>query len=65
MRSPGTDLTTATWRRSTYSNQNGGDCVEVAYGVSGAVPIRDSKNPGPALTVSPDTWRAFLGQVKG
>lgn len=65
MRSPGIDLSTATWRTSSYSNQDGGACVEVAYGVPGVVPVRDSKNPVPALAVAPDAWRAFVGQVKG
>ena len=37
-----------TWRKSTYSNPNQADCVEVA--AHGAV--RDSKNPdGPVLNV--------------
>ncbi|MEV1083525.1 DUF397 domain-containing protein [Streptomyces sp. NPDC050211] len=38
----------------------GGDCVEVATGPS-AVHVRDSKNTGPNLTVTPGTWAAFLG----
>ena len=40
------DPTGAVWRRSSYSNQAGGDCVEVADGFHAAVPVRDSKVPG-------------------
>ncbi|MFF8014417.1 DUF397 domain-containing protein [Streptomyces sp. NPDC007929] len=32
MASNGIDLSTAVWRKSTYSNGSGGDCVEVAEG---------------------------------
>jgi hypothetical protein len=49
-----------TWRKSSYS---GGDneCVEVAHGIEGIVPVRDSKDPaGPMLTFTPTAWRAFL-----
>ncbi|MGP3966618.1 DUF397 domain-containing protein [Streptomyces sp. 6N223] len=53
------------WRKSSYSGSNGGDCLEVADGVPGAIPVRDSKNPGPALTVPADTWTAFIEHVKG
>jgi hypothetical protein len=42
------DLTHATWRKSSRSAGNGGQCVELAN--IGAV--RDSKNPsGPTLSV--------------
>lgn len=30
------DLSTAQWRKSSYSDDNGGDCVEVAYDFPGA-----------------------------
>ncbi|MEV5611774.1 DUF397 domain-containing protein [Streptomyces sp. NPDC052225] len=49
------------WFKSSYSNNEGGDCVEVALG--GAVHVRDSKlSPatGPILTVTPHAWRTFL-----
>lgn len=39
------DLSTAVWRKSSYSNADGGECVEVADGHPGIVPIRDSKHP--------------------
>ncbi|MEV0280446.1 DUF397 domain-containing protein [Streptomyces sp. NPDC050610] len=50
-----------TWRASTYSSTNGGDCIEVGDGVPGVVPVRDSKAPnGPALIISPAAWSAFV-----
>jgi hypothetical protein len=33
------------WRKSSRSGSQGGDCVEVAE-LSGAIGLRDSKNPG-------------------
>ncbi|MEV3855339.1 DUF397 domain-containing protein [Streptomyces sp. NPDC050095] len=61
---PGYDLNAVRWRKSSYSNQDGGDCVEVADGVTGVVPVRDSKNPGgPVITVTPTAWTAFVGAL--
>lgn len=55
------DLTAAAWRSSSYSNQEGGNCVQVADGFSGLVPVRDSKNPtGPALVLTTAAWTAFV-----
>jgi hypothetical protein len=55
------DLSGAAWRKSSYSNQGGGDCVEVADGFTGVVPIRDSKHPHhPALVVTDGAWGAFV-----
>ncbi|MFJ8476032.1 DUF397 domain-containing protein [Kitasatospora sp. NPDC094011] len=52
------------WFKSSYSS-NGGDCVEVAANVPGAVPVRDSKDPnGPALTFSPGSFAAFVSAVR-
>jgi hypothetical protein len=36
------DLSTARWRKSTYSDGSGGSCVEVAYDFPGAAPWRKS-----------------------
>ncbi|ONK14620.1 DUF397 domain-containing protein [Streptomyces sp. MP131-18] len=56
----------ASWRKSSYSNEEGGNCIEVADGLPGAVPVRDSKNPaGPALVVSAAAWQAFVTQAAG
>ncbi len=49
------------WRKSSHSNAQGGDCVEVADGFTGVVPVRDSKNPHrPALVVTDGAWGAFI-----
>lgn len=59
------DLTGALWRKSSYSNGNGGNCVEVADGFTGVMPVRDSKDPqGPALLFRADAWADFLAGVK-
>ncbi|MBA2806043.1 DUF397 domain-containing protein [Streptomyces sp. KM273126] len=58
------DLSNARWRKSGYSDGNGGSCVEVADGVPGIVPVRDSKVPdGPLLLISPAAWAEFIGAV--
>ena len=55
------DLTRATWRKSTRSNNNGGACVEVADNLPGVIAVRDSKDPtGPVLAFTPASWRAFV-----
>jgi hypothetical protein len=59
------DLTRAVWRKSTYSNGSGGNCVEVASNLPGAVAVRDSKDPhGPALIFAPAEWEAFTAGVR-
>jgi hypothetical protein len=58
------DLTGAQWRKSTRSNGNGGDCVEVAGNLPDVVGVRDSKDQqGPALAFTPTAWRAFLHTI--
>ncbi|GAA2270890.1 hypothetical protein GCM10010234_01570 [Streptomyces hawaiiensis] len=58
------DLSNARWRKSSYSNGDGGNCVEVADGIAGAVPVRDSKlADGPVVLVGADAWSAFLRTV--
>ncbi|MBL1095167.1 DUF397 domain-containing protein [Streptomyces coffeae] len=52
------------WFKSSYSN-NGGNCIEVAANIPGAVPVRDSKNPhGPALVFPADEWSSFVSAVR-
>ena len=54
-----------TWRKSSYSGSNGGDCVEVAQFPASAVGVRDSKDPdGAKLLFSADEWAAFVHGVK-
>ncbi|MGW1550192.1 DUF397 domain-containing protein [Streptomyces sp. NPDC002346] len=59
------DLTTATWRKSSYSNGDGGNCVEVADGAPDLVPVRDSKiTDGPVLVFRACGWMSFIKGVK-
>lgn len=59
------DLSNATWRKSTFSDGGGTNCLEVADGFPGVVPVRDSKVPtGPALLVSASAWTAFIDDVR-
>jgi hypothetical protein len=59
------ELSTATWRKSTLSGSDGGNCVEVANLSGGHRGVRDSKNPtGPALVFTLSEWNAFIGGVK-
>ncbi|WP_049577640.1 DUF397 domain-containing protein [Streptomyces sp. SBT349] len=56
------------WVKSSYSNGDGGHCVEWAPAVAattGTVPIRDSKlTDGPELAVPARSWDAFLAHIK-
>lgn len=53
------------WRRSSYSNSDGGSCVEVLDGHPAGVPVRDSKDPhGPALAFGAPAWSAFIAAVR-
>ena len=56
------DLTSARWRKSSYSSANG-QCVEVAF-TNEAVAMRDSKDPdGSALFFAPEEFGAFVRSV--
>ncbi|MDH6706157.1 hypothetical protein P3T27_002880 [Kitasatospora sp. MAA19] len=58
------DLASAQWVKSSYSN-NGGNCVEVSPGLTGLMPVRDSKDPqGPALLFPADAWQSFLSAIR-
>jgi uncharacterized protein DUF397 len=51
-----------TWRKSSFSGGNGGQCVEVA--APGVVLVRDTVNrDGAMLTFSAAAWRAFTVQI--
>lgn len=53
-------MTLTAWRKSSFSEQPDGNCVEVAFGAAG-VGVRDSKNAGgPRLTVDLEGWRALV-----
>ncbi|HEY1918275.1 MAG TPA: DUF397 domain-containing protein [Streptosporangiaceae bacterium] len=59
------DVTDASWRKSSRSSGNGGECVEVAAQAESVVAVRDSKNPtGPVLAFPASQWRTFTHQVK-
>ncbi|MER6979002.1 DUF397 domain-containing protein [Streptomyces carpinensis] len=59
------DLTLATWRKSSYSNQDGGECVEISDDFATVVPVRDSKTEhGPVLTFTANDWASFVTAVK-
>ncbi|WP_327403035.1 DUF397 domain-containing protein [Streptomyces sp. NBC_01288] len=60
------DLSTAAWRKSSYSQGGANDCVEVADGYTGVVPVRDSKTPASReLVFSAGSWLAFVELVRG
>jgi hypothetical protein len=51
------------WFKSSYSSEQGGDCVEVAAQPD-AVHVRDSKDTSlPSFEVSPAAWGAFVSTV--
>ncbi|QGV79933.1 DUF397 domain-containing protein [Streptomyces ficellus] len=53
------------WRKSTYSDGSGGNCLEVADGHPDLIPVRDSKNPtGPKLVFRAAAWSAFMRDLK-
>lgn len=53
------------WRRPSRSGTSGqSNCVEVAR-LSGAIGIRDSKNPsGPRVTLSADDFRLLAAHIR-
>jgi hypothetical protein len=56
-----TDPSLVTWRKSSRSGGNNGQCVEVGHGVG----IRDSKKPdGAIIRVAGTAWSRFLAAAK-
>jgi hypothetical protein len=55
-----------TWRKSSYSGGNGGNCVEVGVPTGDdRVLVRDTKDrQGPVLAFTPQMWRRFAHRVK-
>ena len=52
------------WRKSTYSDATGGNCVETASG-NGAILVRDTTNrAGTTLTVPAAAWQHFLTRIR-
>ncbi|MEH0513890.1 MULTISPECIES: DUF397 domain-containing protein [unclassified Streptomyces] len=59
------DLSNVTWRKSSYSNPDGGACLEVADHIPAVVPVRDSKDPGRgAVLFGADAWASFVSALK-
>ncbi|MEU2268194.1 DUF397 domain-containing protein [Streptomyces olindensis] len=59
------DLTTAVWRKSSYSDGGDNNCLEVADDHPGIVPVRDSKTPAARpLLFSAASWSAFVRGVR-
>jgi hypothetical protein len=54
----------ATWKKSSYSGGNGGNCVEVgARPQDDRVLVRDTKDrQGPVLRFTPGAWKRFAHQ---
>ena len=51
------------WRKSSYSGDNGGACVEVA--TAEAVLVRDTTDRnGPVLIFTANAWRAFTAAIR-
>jgi len=54
-----------TWRKSSRSGPQGGNCVEVAQLPDGQVAVRNSRHPaGPALVFTVAEWEAFVGGAR-
>ncbi|WP_330333323.1 DUF397 domain-containing protein [Streptomyces sp. NBC_00536] len=52
------------WSKSSYS-EGAANCLEIAHGVAGAAPVRDSKRPtGPAVVFGDSQWATFVDAVK-
>ncbi|GIH72265.1 DUF397 domain-containing protein [Sphaerimonospora thailandensis] len=59
------DVSRLSWRKSSFSGTNGGDCVEVAELPDGGRAVRDSKAPeGPVLRFTQSEWVAFTVGVR-
>ena len=51
------------WRKSSFSGDNGGACVEVAS--ADAVLVRDTTDrSGPVIMFNAGTWRTFISSIK-
>jgi Domain of unknown function (DUF397) len=53
----------SSWRKSSYSGDNGGECVEVA--AAGDVAVRDTADrSGSVLTFTAEVWRVFTATIR-
>jgi hypothetical protein len=55
------------WRKSSYSGNGGGNCVEVGQDGYGSILVRDTKQhgSGPIAQYPASAWREFISRVKG
>ena len=52
------------WRKSTYSDANGGQCLETTSN-HGLIMVRDTTNrDGGTLTVDAQAWQQFTNALK-
>ncbi|MBO0652636.1 DUF397 domain-containing protein [Streptomyces triculaminicus] len=55
------------WLKSSYSDNVGGNCIEVAT-LPDVIHVRDSKlelrERGPRLTIPPQTWGRFIAELR-
>lgn len=55
---------TPQWRKSSYSNGTGGECVEIVA-LATHVGVRDSKAPeGPRLSIPDAAWAGFITALR-
>ncbi|MER6100844.1 DUF397 domain-containing protein [Streptomyces sp. NPDC001832] len=55
----------SSWFKSSYSSNEGGECVEVSI-TEQAILVRDSKDTSrPHLTLGPTGWRHFVRYAAG
>lgn len=59
------DISGAAWGKSSFSDVNENECVEVAFLDDGAVALRDSTSPSrPALRFIGGEWAVFTAGVR-
>lgn len=52
-----------TWRKSSYSGSNGGDCVAVADSPA-TILVRDTKDQSVTLAFTAEAWQRFTGLLR-
>lgn len=72
-------MSAITWRKSSFSSDSDGNCVEVGWRRSSfsasdgncvevafaqvVAAVRDSKHPAPMIAIPPAAWRVFVGKL--
>lgn len=58
------EILSNSWRKSTHSTGNGGDCVEIGDTANGVL-VRDTKDrAGHVMRVSSGQWKRFVGELR-